>query len=206
MNTDLRKSHWEKVFQNNDTTKVSWYQPVPKTSLNLIQQLPIKKTARIIDIGAGDSFLADHLLKLHYSDISLLDISEKALKTVKNRLGESSGKVSFFEKDVLQFETNQKFDVWHDRAVFHFFNQNEDIENYVQTVSKKINQNGYLIIGTFSENGPEKCSGLNVKRYTEKELSGTFQKYFNKIECFKENHTTPSGSVQNFLFCVFQKK
>ncbi len=206
MNTDLRKSHWEKVFENSDTTKVSWYQPVPETSLRLIQQLPIIKTARIIDVGAGDSFLADHLLKLEYTNISLLDISGKALSGVKSRLAESSHSVSFLENDVLNFNSSDKFDVWHDRAVFHFLLQQEDIENYVQTVSDKLNRNGYLIIGTFSENGPDKCSGLNVKQYTEKKLTANFHKNFDKINCFKENHTTPSGSIQNFLFCVFQRK
>ncbi len=206
MDSKNRKFHWEKVFQNNDTSKVSWYQAVPETSLRLIVQLPVPKSAKFIDVGAGDSYMADHLLLHGFTNISLLDISGKALSALKIRLGENASQVNFIEKDVLSFMSSDKFDIWHDRAVFHFFTNEDDIQSYVRIVSNILKENGYLIIGTFSENGPDSCSGLRVQKYSEDDLVMTFSKSFKKISCFTENHLTPSKSVQNFRFCVFQKK
>ncbi len=206
MKTDLLKKHWENVFQTKDTATVSWYQPVPVTSLKLIQQLQVPKTAKIIDVGAGDSYLADYLLQKEFSKISLLDISGKALNAIKIRMGKKSSRLEFIEKDILNFSSESKFDIWHDRAVFHFFTNEDDIQSYVRIVSNILKENGYLIIGTFSENGPDSCSGLRVQKYSEDDLVMTFSNSFKKISCFTENHVTPSKSVQNFRFCVFQKK
>lgn len=206
MNTNERKAHWENVFETKDTTKVGWYQSVPKTSLRLIEELNLSKSAKIIEIGSGDSLLCDHLLNKGYSDISLLDISEKALETIKKRLGEKAKTVTFLATDVTKLSSSAEFSLWHDRAVFHFLTSKKDINNYVNTASEKLVPGGYLILGTFSDNGPEMCSGLPVHQYSEKQLTVTFSANFKKINCFTENHTTPSGENQNFLFCLFQRK
>ena len=206
MNTNERKAHWENVFETKDTTKVGWYQPVPTTSLRLIEELNLANSAKIIEVGSGNSFLADTLIEKGYSEITLLDISEKALQTIKERLGEKAKTIAFFAADVTNFSTPEEFSLWHDRAVFHFLTNKEDIKKYVRIVSEKLIPGGYLILGTFSNNGPEMCSGLPVQQYSEEELTVTFSENFKKINCFTENHITPSGGSQNFLFCVFQRK
>ena len=205
METSERKKHWETVFETKNTSKVSWYQPFPETSLNLIEKLKLPKTARIIEVGSGDSFLGDFLIEKGYSEITLLDISEKALKTIKSRLAEKAINIDFLAEDVTDFSTKKQFDLWHDRAVFHFLTNENDVLKYVKNVTEKLFSGGYLILGTFSIEGPDMCSGLKVQQYSEKLLTDTFSPGFRKIECLTENHQTPSGSSQNFLFCVFQK-
>ncbi|KAF0238584.1 MAG: hypothetical protein FD181_956 [Prolixibacteraceae bacterium] len=205
MEISNRKIHWETVFKTKDTTKVSWYQPVPETSLKLIEKLKLPKTARIIEVGSGDSYLGDFLLEKGYSEITLLDISEKALDTIQKRLSAKAEKITFIVADVTGFSSSETYDLWHDRAVFHFLAEIRDIQKYVKNVSEKLVSGGYLILGTFSKNGPDMCSGLHVHKYSEAELTGVFEKNFKKIECFSEEHQTPSGTQQNFLFCVFQR-
>jgi len=205
MEKSERKKHWETVFQTKDTTKASWFQPIPETSLNLIDKLKLAKTAKIIDVGSGDSYLGNFLLKKGYSNITLLDISEKALDTIKKRLSDKAEKITFLADDVTDFSTSDTYDLWHDRAVFHFLTDETDIQKYVNNVSDKITSGGFLILGTFSNNGPDMCSGLKVQQYSENQLTKIFSTRFEKIECFTENHQTPSGSGQNFLFCVFRK-
>ncbi len=200
-----RKNHWENVFKTKDTTQVSWYQPKPETSLNLIKNLGLTKSSRIIEIGSGDSFLADYLLQEGFKDITLLDISDTALNTIKQRLKKDISKLAFLAADVTDFSQKQKYNVWHDRAVFHFLTDEKDIQKYVQNASDKLIPGGYLIVSTFSTSGPDMCSGLKIRQYSEVELTNTFKSGFNKLECFTENHQTPSGSIQNFIFCVFQK-
>ena len=206
MNFTERKKHWEDVFETKDTTKVSWYQPVPETSLNLIEKLNLPKTTRIIEIGSGDSFLADFLLNKGYSEITLLDISEKALETIKKRIGENADSITFLAADATDFSSSERFGLWHDRAVFHFLTEESEIQKYVKNVSEKIVKGGFLILGTFSKNGPEMCSGLKVQQYSENQLIKVFNNEFVKVDCFTEDHLTPSGGLQNFLFCVFQRK
>lgn len=200
-----RKIHWETVFQTKDTTKVSWYQTVPETSLKLIEQINLPKTARIIEVGSGDSYLGDFLIEKGYSEITLLDISEKALDTIRKRLSAKAEKITFLATDITSFSSSETYDLWHDRAVFHFLTEVKDIQKYVTNVSEKLVSGGYMILGTFSTNGPDMCSGLHVQRYSEAELTGFFEKDFKKVECFSELHKTPSGASQNFLFCVFQR-
>jgi 2-polyprenyl-3-methyl-5-hydroxy-6-metoxy-1,4-benzoquinol methylase len=200
-----RKAHWENVFQTKDTTKVSWHQPVPDTSIKLIDKLNLSKSAKIIEVGSGDSFLGDVLLEKGYSAITLLDISEKALQTVQERLGEKAQTIKFLAADITEFSSSETYDLWHDRAVFHFLSDVNDINKYVNIVSKKLILGGHLILGTFSNNGPDMCSDLNVQQYSEEEITKTFSQHFKKIECFTENHHTPSGGIQNFLFCIFQR-
>lgn len=205
MNTNERKAHWEKVFETKDTTKVGWYQPIPETSIRLIKKLNIDKTSKIIEVGCGDSFLSDFLIENGYWGITLLDISAKALEIIKYRLGEKAKVLSFLAADVTEFSTAEKYNLWHDRAVFHFLTNENDRNKYINNASEKLVSGGYLVLGTFSHDGPDMCSGLNVKQYSEEEITEIFSSNFRKIECFTENHQTPSGKSQNFLFSIFQR-
>ncbi|MEO8234585.1 MAG: class I SAM-dependent methyltransferase [Flavobacterium sp.] len=201
-----KKEHWEKVFATKQETEVSWYQKFPKTSIQFFIDNKIAKDAKIIDIGGGDSYLIDHLLNLGYTNLSLLDISENAINKIKKRLGEKAEKVTFIISDVLDFKPENTFDVWHDRASFHFLTSKEDISKYNTIISQTIAKNGYLFVGTFSENGPLKCSGLEIFQYSESKFNAVFGNDFNILNCFTENHQTPFETIQNFIFCSFLKK
>lgn len=200
------KSHWENVFANKNPNEVSWIQKYPKTSMNYIESLGLSKTANIIDIGGGDSNLVDALLENGYENIWVLDISEFALEKAKLRLGEKADKVHWIVSDITEFSTESKFDFWHDRAVFHFLTDKESIDKYVALINNAVADNGNFFLGTFSENGPLKCSGLQIKQYSENAMKQTFQETFEPVKCFTENHTTPFNTVQNFQFCGFKKK
>ena len=206
MDSLRKKLHWENIFQTKDTTKVSWYQPLPKTSLDLIEELKLEKHSNIIEVGAGDSFMADHLLKKGFTKITLLDISQKALHAIKERLKEDSGNLKFIASDICDFSKPASYSLWHDRAVFHFLFDEKDKKNYLKNVSETIVPGGYLIISTFSDEGPKSCSGLEVQRYSEDELNRFFRPHFERIKSFKVDHITPSGSVQNFVYAVFKRK
>lgn len=201
-----RKSHWENIYQTKDLKQVSWYQPKPKTSLALISEFNLNKDAAIIDIGGGDSFLADYLLKFGCSNLTVLDISEKALEKAKARLGDDAKKIEWIVSDITKFSPSKKYDLWHDRAAFHFLTEADEIEEYVNLVSKTLKSNGKLIIGAFSENGPTKCSGIEIKQYSYENLIQLFSEHFEKLDCKYVDHETPSGSIQNFTFCTFRKK
>jgi 2-polyprenyl-3-methyl-5-hydroxy-6-metoxy-1,4-benzoquinol methylase len=205
MENQERKKHWEKIYQTKQLNEVSWYQPVPQTSLDLISKYVKSFDAKIIDIGGGDSFLVDHLLELGYTNISVLDISEAAIERAKIRLGENANKVSWIISDISKFEPTEKYDFWHDRAAFHFLTNKEEIQSYIQLVQASINSNGVLAIGTFSENGPLKCSGIEITQYNEDSLSNLFTNGFEKIESFLVDHPTPFDTVQNFVFGMFRK-
>jgi len=198
-----RKNHWETVYETKNPDQVSWTQETPKTSLEYIHSFGLNKDAKIIDIGGGDSKLVDHLLHAGFKNITVLDISEKALEKAKKRLGEKAKNVNWIVSDITTFVPETSFDVWHDRAVFHFLTTPEDIEKYVTIVTKTVT--GYLIMGTFSENGPTKCSGLEIKQYNEEKLTTVFKKEFKKTACIIEDHKTPFDTIQNFLFCSFKK-
>lgn len=200
-----RKTHWEHIYQTKALEDVSWFQPVPETSLDFFKRFNIPKTAKIIDIGGGDSFLVDHLLDLGYKDISVLDISEAAIERAKQRLGDRSTIVHWIVADVVNFKSAQKYDVWHDRAAFHFLTNEHEITSYLEIARQSLHPEGLLILGTFSNEGPGKCSGLTVQQYSEHSITERLSKYFQKIECIKVDHKTPIGAVQNFLFCCFQK-
>lgn len=200
------KNHWENIYQSKALTDVSWYQPVPETSLNFLRELKIPSEAKIIDVGGGDSFLADHLLETGYRDITVLDISENALERAKKRLGDKAALVKWIVSDISTFQPGEQYDFWHDRAVFHFLTEDKDIENYIKVLDKGIKQNGILVIGTFSENGPLKCSGIPIKQYSETSMTERFSGTFEKINCFTVDHKTPFDTIQNFIFCSFRKK
>lgn len=200
-----RKQHWQNIYQTKQLTDVSWYQPVPETSLNFVQKYCPSKTAKIIDIGGGDSFFAESLLALGYTDITVLDISEKALQRAKERLGNDAGKVKWIVADAANFEPPCNYDFWHDRAAFHFLTDKNDIANYTATAYTALNDNGIMVIGTFSENGPKKCSGIEITQYSQKELADAFSLRFENLECSAIDHRTPFDTIQNFTFCSFRK-
>ena len=198
-----RKKHWETVYETKNPDQVSWTQETPKTSLEFIHSFGLKKTAKIIDIGGGDSKLVDYLLDEGFENITVLDISAKSLEKAKNRLGEKAKNVNWIVNNILDFEPKMTFDVWHDRATFHFLTTTEQIKKYVETAKKSVS--GFLTIGTFSQNGPKKCSGLDIKQYNEDELTLELKNGFEKIKCVTEDHLTPFDTTQNFLFCSFKR-
>ena len=198
-----KKKHWENIYQTKNIDGVSWYQETPYESIELIKKFSTTDSDMIIDIGCGKSFLADNLLKLNYKNITLVDISLNALEEVKERLNNES--LNFIETDVLNLKLKQTFDIWHDRAVFHFITDEESVEKYISLCNEYIGEGGKLIIGTFAEDGPLKCSGLEIKRYSVENLKELFKENFEFIEGFKKLHCTPFDTQQSFTFCVFRK-
>ena len=204
MNANL-KTHWENIYTTKQPNEVSWTQDVPSTSLDFIRKFQPNKYASIIDVGGGDSKLVDFLLADGYTDITVLDISQAAISRAKNRLGDKADKVTWIVNDILDFIPSKKYDLWHDRAAFHFLTDSLAVDRYTDTVTKAVN--GMVIIGTFSTDGPLKCSGLPIKQYSEETLGKQFSAVgFEKLSCRQVNHTTPSGAIQNFIFCGFSKK
>lgn len=200
-----KKQHWEKVFATKQETEVSWYQPKPETSINFFIANNIPKDAKIIDIGGGDSYLIDNLIEMGYQNLFLLDISANAIERIKNRLGAKAENVTFIVSDIVDFQPETTFDVWHDRASFHFLTNENEITIYKELVSNAIASKGFLFLGTFSENGPLKCSGLEITQYSEAKFEIIFGSDFEKVKCFEENHQTPFDTTQNFIFCEFKK-
>lgn len=199
------KSHWEKIYATKRQDEVSWYQPTPRISLDFISELNIPKDAAIIDIGGGDSHLVDNLLTAGFTDVSVLDISGEAINKAKQRLGKEAEKINWIVSDVNDLVTDKKFDCWHDRAAFHFLTTEDQVQKYLTIAQDHISKNGRMIIGTFSTAGPEKCSGLPIKQYSEQSLSAVLKKWFEKIKCITADHITPFNTIQNFLFCSFKK-
>lgn len=201
-----RKGHWEKIYQTKELEEASWFQATPETSLAFFKQFKVPATAKVIDIGGGDSLLVDHLLDLGYQDISVLDISEAAIDRAKQRLGDKAKKVNWIVSDAAAFTPTEKYDFWHDRAAFHFLTDEQEISNYLETAKENIKPTGVLVIGTFSEQGPAKCSGIAIKQYSETTMAKRLRKFFEKIKCITVDHKTPLGTVQNFVFCSFRKR
>ncbi len=200
----MKKEHWQNIYATKGMQEVSWFQQVPETSLALIQKVAPNKDAAIIDVGGGDGFLVDELLKLGYTNITILDISENAINRAKARLGDVANKVKWLVSDITKFVPTEKYDVWHDRAVFHFLTEKKDKEKYKQLVNKNVE--GYFVLATFSDEGPYKCSGLEICKYSELDLKNQFNDSFTVVESFKMNHKTPFDTTQNFTFSVFQKR
>lgn len=195
--------HWENVYNTKQPNEVSWTQEKPETSLQLISKYNLPKTTKIIDVGGGDSNLVDFLLEQGFEDITVLDISEKAIEKAKLRLGKMADKVKWIVSDITEFQPKETYDIWHDRATFHFLTQEDQIEKYKRIVHTSVNK--YLIMATFSNNGPLKCSGLEIKQYTIENLATVFSEDFDIIDGFYQDHQTPFGTVQNFVFCEFKK-
>lgn len=200
-----RKKHWENIYQTKELKDVSWFQPTPETSLGFFKEFSVPTTAKVIDIGGGDSFLVDHLLDLGYQNVSVLDISATAIERAKQRLGNRAKNVKWIIADAANFKPTEKYDFWHDRAAFHFLTDEQDISNYLATAQQNITPNGILVIGTFSEQGPKKCSGIEIKQYSENSMTERLKTLFEKIKCITVDHKTPFDTVQNFVFCSFKK-
>jgi SAM-dependent methyltransferase len=200
------KAHWENVYATKQPHEVSWTQEYPATSMNFLAGLNLPKTANIIDIGGGDSNFVDALLEIGFQNIWVLDISAMALERAKKRLGDKSHRVHWVVSDITQYQPEIKFDFWHDRAVFHFLTNAQSIGPYINIVENSVAENGHFLLGTFSENGPLKCSGLEIKQYDEAQMKDAFSNAFDPTTCFTENHITPFNTVQNFRFCGFKKR
>lgn len=206
MKKEDRKKHWESIYKSKEHTEFSWYQKVPEVSLRYFEALHLPSTAKIIDVGGGDSFLVDYLLDLGYQDVSVLDISETAIARAKERLGERASEVTWIVSDITDFEPKEHYDFWHDRAAFHFFSNEMDIETYITIANRSLSSQGYMLIGGFSLDGPDTCSGIPVIQYSEEKLAKVFNQYFKKLECVTVKHTTPSEKIQNFIYCSFKKR
>lgn len=204
METFNRKAHWENIYQTKALENVSWYQAVPEISLSFIEKY-CDKNAVIIDIGGGDSFLSDFLLKNNYQNVHVLDISAAAIERAKNRQAALSKNIHWHVCDVLDFMPETKFDFWHDRAAFHFLTHATEINKYVEIAFQTLNENGFLSVGTFAKNGPTKCSGIEITQYDEADMRAVFEPHFQFVESIKHAHQTPFNSIQNFTFCIFKK-
>ncbi len=203
MDNTTKRDHWENIYNSKNPNEVSWTQDFPKTSLDFIHSFGLTKKSKIIDIGGGESKLVDYLLDEGFENITVLDISAKAIEKSQKRLGKKAAKVNWIVSDVEQFTPDSTFDIWHDRATFHFLTTGEQVSKYIEIAKSCVS--GYLTIGTFSENGPKKCSGLDIKQYNEQELSKELEDGFEKIRCVTEDHLTPFNTLQNFLFCSFKR-
>lgn len=206
MENSERRQHWEKIYHSKETEEVSWYQESPTISLEFIDELAIPMTSKIIDMGGGDSLFTDHLFALGYRHLTVVDISETALNKARIRLGAKAEKVNWIRSDATTFQQPDGYDLWHDRATFHFLTREDEIDQYLQTIHQHLNSRGILLLGTFSEQGPDQCSGLPVKQYSEISLAKRLEKYFEKVSCKVADHHTPGGTSQNFLYCCFRKK
>ncbi|MCK6691162.1 MAG: class I SAM-dependent methyltransferase [Thermoanaerobaculia bacterium] len=202
-----RKSHWEKIYESKDEEAYSWFQPYPHTSIEFIEYFQLPKNARIIDIGGGDSHLVDALLRLGYTDITVLDISAMAIEKARKRLGDRADRVRWIVSDVTEFEPPAgQYDFWHDRAAFHFLTIEPLIRRYVDIAQRAVRPGGYLVLGTFSPSGPKKCSGLDIRQYSRAAMSAVFSPFFRRVKCVEAMHVTPFQTTQHFLFCSFRRR
>lgn len=196
------KSHWEKVYRTKQPTEVSWYRPHLDLSIQLIEEAAADRDAYVIDVGGGESTLVDDLLARGYRNLSVLDLSSTALAVARERIGEKAALVDWLCGDVTNFEFfAQQFDVWHDRAVFHFLTAPRDRLQYVRQVAQAVKRGGHVIVATFGPEGPTKCSGLDVVRYDPDALHAEFGDGFQLVKHLTELHQTPAGAIQQFTYC-----
>lgn len=196
------QTHWDKVYTTKASDSVSWYQPHADQSLQLILGSGVPKSAAIIDVGGGASKLVDDLLVLGYQHLTVMDLAESALQTAQRRLGEQSQAVRWIAADITRVMLPvHTFDVWHDRAVFHFLTEPAQRATYVASVLRSVKPGGHVIVATFAEDGPTQCSGLPVMRYSASGLHGEFGEAFTLVHHHKENHQTPMGHLQQFVYC-----
>jgi 2-polyprenyl-3-methyl-5-hydroxy-6-metoxy-1,4-benzoquinol methylase len=200
------KSHWEKVYATKRPETVSWYRPHLETSLALIDRTASSHAAPIIDVGGGASTLVDDLLGRGYDHVTVLDVSRAAIEAARQRLGAAAERVRWIVADILEIELQPSaYEIWHDRAVFHFLTQPQQRSAYVRQVAHAMKPSGHVIIGTFGPQGPSKCSGLDVTRYDAPTLQKEFGERFQLFESSTELHQTPSGAPQEFLYCRFRR-
>jgi len=195
--------YWDQIYSNKSPHPLSWPQEFPTASIQILKSLNLTVDSPIIDIGGGDSRFVDLLLEAGFKNLTVLDISEEALKRAKLRLQEKAKEVKWIVTDILDFEPSESYSLWHDRATFHFLSAPSDIHKYLGIAKKHTDQ--YLIIATFSETGPRYCSGLPVRNYSEADLIQELGTGFKKLNCIREDHKTPMGTLQNFIYCSFKK-
>jgi len=200
------KAHWDNVWQTKPTESTSWYQSTSAQSLEFIDRVKLDKSAPVIDIGSGASKLIDAFIDLCFSDITALDISASAFTHSKQRLGLAANRVTFIEADILRWQPKRRYQLWHDRAVFHFLIEQGDVDSYVQKLAASLGTGAVFICGSFSTLGPQKCSGLSVQKYDASQMAATFGHWFDLIESEVEIHITPAGVEQHFLWSVFCRK
>jgi len=201
------KDHWENVYSTKATDRVSWFQPHAEQSLRLIRDMGVPRSAAIIDVGGGASTLVDDLLQDGYTALSVLDLSAAALAAARGRLGERAAGVQWIEANITEVALPvHAYDVWHDRAVFHFLTTPQERDAYVAAVLRAVKPGGHVIVATFAEDGPTQCSGLPVVRYSADELHAEFGAPFTLLRHEKEEHRTPSGMVQKFVYCYCRKQ
>jgi ubiquinone/menaquinone biosynthesis C-methylase UbiE len=198
-----RKAHWEAVYGKKKSNEVSWYQAEPELSLRLIDQVTHGRRTSIIDVGGGASRFVDRLLDRPSTDVTVLDLSGAALRETQLRLSERGERVNWIEADILNVDMPEAaYDVWHDRAVFHFLTDAADRRRYVEQVSRCVKVGGHVLVATFDADGPQKCSGLEVARYSPAELHAQFGNSFRLIRSVHEDHVTPMGTTQKFVYCL----
>jgi 2-polyprenyl-3-methyl-5-hydroxy-6-metoxy-1,4-benzoquinol methylase len=197
--------HWEQVYETTSSAELSWYEQSPTTSARLITSAVSSFDAAVIDVGGGASLLVDHLVDEGFADLTILDVSAHALDEVQRRLGSKARRVTFLHRDVLEWSPTRHFDVWHDRAVFHFLTDPTDRDGYVATSSEAVSVGGAMVLGTFAQDGPTRCSGLAVSRYSPHDLEAFFSPSFSLVHQEREQHVTPRGVVQPFTWVVLQR-
>ncbi|NNM05306.1 MAG: class I SAM-dependent methyltransferase [Gemmatimonadetes bacterium] len=200
-----RKDHWDKVYASKAAEDLTWFQAEPVVSLDLIHQTGISVQDGILDVGAGASLLPLHLLKEGFEDVSVLEVSQNALKVAKHQLGQRAGSVSWLEADLIGFEPSRRWVLWHDRAVFHFLTRPEDRDEYCRALRAALTPDGHVIIATFALGGPSKCSGLDCERYSPESLAAVLGAGFQFEGSIEEAHETPKGGTQNFVYSWFQR-
>lgn len=197
------QAHWQEIYSKRAETDVSWFQENPAISLELIEKFSAGPGTRIVDIGGGASRLVDELLAKGFHSITVLDLSEAALAKARDRLGDKANKVTWVADDATSWEPPTAYDIWHDRATFHFFTEKQDRDAYLQRLERSLNVGGCAVIATFGPDGPERCSGLPIVRYSPETLAETLGDKFELIETRHESHVTPWGATQSFQFSVF---
>ena len=205
MESQSRQSHWENVYATKGEREVSWFQENPAPSLALMAEIGVVPSSAIIDIGGGASRLVDHLLEGGFHVVTVLDLSAAALETAKARLGERADKAHWLVADAATWTPSRTYDVWHDRAAFHFLTDEQDRAGYIGRLRQALKIGGHAIIATFALDGPEKCSGLPVERYDAARLGHTLGSGFKLLRSQRNDHATPWGSHQRFQFSVFQR-
>ena len=202
-----QKKHWETIYQTRDVHTVSWFQVEARQSLDLINRFAPDRSAAVIDVGGGASVLVDDLLESGYADITVLDVSETALEISRQRLGQDAAKVKWIAADARDAPLAERgYAVWHDRAVFHFLTEPADRRAYVAQVQRAVGPGGYVLVATFAEDGPATCSGLPVVRYSAESLHSEFGPAFGVVASAHEDHHTPAGREQSFLYCLCRRE
>ena len=204
--TQARKRHWEDVYESKSAGEVSWYQATPERSLALVKKTGMSREAPIIDVGGGASTLVDHLLDAGYTDLTVLDLAAAAFEQARARLGARAQSVDWLVADVMRFEPPRRYRLWHDRAVLHFLTEAADRERYINVLQQALEPGGHVVIAAFGSDGPKRCSGLDVRRYNVDLLKELLGPEFALQSHELENHQTPTGAVQQFLYSCWTRR